>query len=113
MSHVASLHTLAARRPAAVMSCSLVCCVAVPSFKGVMLQLRSGMAADVMLAVAHVPIACSSEMNGAVLVWLCSLSHCHALCHVTLTRVVAERTWRQQAKLATGVYSHSQRVLKR
>ena len=59
MSHVASLHTLAARRPAAVMSCSLVCCVAVPSFKGVMLQLRSGMAADVMLAVAHVPIAVS------------------------------------------------------
>jgi len=45
MSHLASLHTLAARRPAAVMSCSLVRCVAVPSFKGVMLQLRSGMAA--------------------------------------------------------------------
>jgi len=64
MSHSASLHTLAARRPAAVMLCSLVRCVAVPSFKGVMLQLLSGMAADVRLAES-LPCATSPSLGSS------------------------------------------------
>ena len=74
----ASLHTSLASRVAAVMSYSPVHDLAMPTFKGVMLQLVSCMVFGV----------------GSV---ICS-------CRVIIALVV-DRTWRRWAELSTGVYN--------